>query len=59
MSLTQINAAIAKLTYMTNGKIGRDWYSGRAFVLADKGDEWTALRQALEALRAARAALSS
>lgn len=58
MPMTELNAAIARLTYLTNGKIGRDWRSQRVFVLPYKGDEFCALEEALEALRAARVALS-
>jgi hypothetical protein len=52
--ITKINTAIARLTYLTHGRVGRDWRSGHIFVLHDKGDEFTALVEALEALRAAR-----
>lgn len=52
-----INAAIARLTFMTHGKIGRDWGSGMPFVLYDKGNEFDALLQAISALRQARATL--
>lgn len=54
VALPTINAAIARLSFMTNGKIGRDWHSGRPFVIHEKGREWDALKQALAALRDAR-----
>lgn len=52
-----LNAEIARLSYLTNGKIGQDWRSGRPFVAVEKGREWDALVSALEVLRMARHAL--
>lgn len=54
-ALQKLNAAIARASYMTNGKIGQDWRSGRRFVAHDKGNEFEALEQCLEAMQAARA----
>ncbi len=56
-ALLSVNAAIARLTFLTNGKIGCDWYSGERFVLPEKGNEYEALLEALEALRGARSEL--
>jgi hypothetical protein len=55
----KLNAAIARVSFMTNGKIGRDHYSGRPFVAHDKGSEWNALLDCLDAMREARAELAS
>lgn len=52
--LPQINAAIARASYMVHGRIGLDWRSGRRFVLADKGHEYQELCAAVDALRLAR-----
>lgn len=54
-TIQKLNAAIARASFMTNGKIGRDWRSGRQFVAADKGNEFEALEQCLEAMQDARA----
>lgn len=55
--LEQVNAEIARLTYLTNGRIGRDWRDGKPFVLFSKGDEWCALLSALDVLRSVRTEL--
>lgn len=52
-------ATIARLSYMVNGHIGRDWHSGRPFVISDKGDEFTALRDAVAALQSLLARLEA
>lgn len=49
-----LNSTIARLTHMVSGKIGKDWRSGRLFVLHEKGDEWEAIHAAINALRTAR-----
>lgn len=54
-----LNAEIAKLTHLTSGTVGRDWRTGRRFVAVGKGDEFSALLSALEALRIARADLEN
>lgn len=53
----KLNASIAIATHMTSGRIGLDWQSGRRFVAADKGSEWNALLDCLDAMREARAEL--
>lgn len=53
-----LNATIAKLSYMVNGEIGRDWRTGRPFVLAKKGDEFAAIRLAVRALQQARSEIA-
>jgi hypothetical protein len=37
VTLVELNAVIARLTFMTHGRIGRDWRSGRKFIVAEKG----------------------
>ena len=53
-----ILATIARLSYMVNGLIGRDWQSGVAFTLHDKGDDFTAMQDAVAALQEQRAEIS-
>lgn len=59
ITITILNAEIAKLTHLTSGTVGRDWRTGRPFVAAGKGDEFGALVSALKALRVARADLEN
>ena len=49
-----LNAAIADLTYLVSGKIGRDYRDGSPFVLAQKGDTFSAIERGVAALREAR-----
>ncbi len=51
---SEVNALIAKLTHATHGHIGRDWRSGKAFVLHSKGNEFQLICEALECLRRIR-----
>lgn len=51
----KLNAAIARASFMTNGRIGRDWRSGQLFVATGKGNEFEALEQCLDAMREIRA----
>lgn len=53
-----LNTEIARLTYMTNGRIGRDHRSGLPFVIGEKGREWDALVWALDVLQAARSEIA-
>lgn len=56
--LPMLNAAIAKLVFMTHGEIGCDWRSGRRFVLFEKGNEFVALREAADVLCRIRSLLA-
>ncbi len=47
---TEVNAIVAQLAFMVNGQMGRDWRSGREFVLHTKGDEVEAVRNALRVI---------
>jgi len=49
-----LNAAIADLTYLTSGKVGRDYRDGSPFVLAEKGNTFAAIERGVAALQAAR-----
>jgi len=52
---TEINAIVAKLTYMVNGEMGRDWRSGEEYILHYKGNEVEAIRGALRVIHGLRA----
>jgi hypothetical protein len=59
MSYPALQAAMAELTYLVSGSIGIDWRSGMPFILSSKGDSFSAVCRAVEALRAARGAIDA
>jgi hypothetical protein len=57
----ELNAVIARLTFMTHGRTGRDWRSGRSFIVAEKGgnNEFNTLREVTDLLRRVRSGMVS
>jgi hypothetical protein len=58
MTRVEQNSIKARLSYMVNGKMGLDWRTGREFVVAGKGNEVEAIRDALRLITALEAVRS-